>query len=174
MSEPVQAQSPSPQVLRPPRQMLQPIQRRKQMTVEPVASIRVRARRVDVGVVDRLDALPPTHHFDPLVRDADRLHRRRRHVPQAVVRVLEPGSPQPSSWPPPRPPPPSSAQPSAPLPERAAPKLGRGWARRPAPDPSAYSALRFSNRYIWEYRVGQPNGLESTASAAAESCTKSA
>ena len=50
--------------------MLQPIQRRKQMTVEPVASIRVRARRVDVGVVDRLDALPPTHHFDPLVRDA--------------------------------------------------------------------------------------------------------
>ena len=44
------------------------------MTVEPVASIRVRARRVDVGVVDRLDALPPTHHFDPLVRDADRLH----------------------------------------------------------------------------------------------------
>ena len=54
MSEPAQAQSPTPQVLRPPRQMLQPIQRRKQMTVEPVASIRVRARRVDVGVVDRL------------------------------------------------------------------------------------------------------------------------
>eukprot|EP01045_Picozoa_sp_COSAG04_P005264 COSAG04_NODE_241_length_19022_cov_38.409819_2_plen_175_part_00 len=85
-----------------------------------------------------------------------------------------PSRPQPSSSPPPRPPPPSSAQPSAPLPEWAAPKLGRGWARRPAPAPSAYSALRFSNRYIWEYRVGQPNGLESTASAAAESCTKSA
>ena len=80
MSEPAQAQSPTPQVLRPPRQMLQPIQRRKQVTVEPVAPICVRARRVDVGVVNRLDALPPTHHFDPLVRDADRLHRRRRHV----------------------------------------------------------------------------------------------
>ena len=73
MSEPVQTQSPTSatpptQLLWAPRQMLQPIQRRKQMTVEPVASIRVRARRVDVGVVDRLDALPPAHHLHLLVR----------------------------------------------------------------------------------------------------------
>ena len=52
-------------------------------------------------------------------------------------------------------------------PERAASEPGRGWARRPAPAPSAYSAPRFSNRYVWGYRVGQPSGLESTASAAA-------
>ena len=30
------------------------------------------------------------------------------------------------------------------------------------------------NPYVWEYRVGQPKRLESTASAAADSCTKSA